>query len=72
MAAKNTSKAKKLEEEIEKAHSELQLMHGMKVIRDKIHRDKIKKEQEKIEKLITDNELRCMEIQELKKELARK
>lgn len=50
IAAKNTSKARKLEEEINEAHSALRMLHAMKVIRNKMHNGKIKKEQE-----LTDN-----------------
>ena len=46
IAAKNTNKAKKLEEEINEAHSALRMMHAMKVVRNKMHIAKIKKEQE--------------------------
>ena len=44
LAAKNTNKAKKIEEEINEAHSALRTMHAMKVIRSKMHRGKISKE----------------------------
>jgi hypothetical protein len=44
IAAKNTNKAKKLEEEIAEAHSALRMLHNMKVIRSKMHRGKINKE----------------------------
>ena len=44
LAAKNTAKAKKLEEEIALAHSELRKLHSMKVIRDKMHKNKVIKE----------------------------
>ena len=69
IAAKNTNKAKKLDEEIAEAHGTLRMLHAMKVIRNKMHVAKIKKEQELTDKLINDNERRYVEIQELKKEL---
>ena len=72
IAAKNTNKAKKLDEEIAEAHGALRMLHAMKVIRNKMHVAKIKKEQELTDKLINDNERRYVEIQELKKELQNK
>jgi len=62
IAAKNTNKAKKLEEEITEAHSALRMLHAMKVIRNNIHRGKIKKEQETIDRLLSDNQHRYLEI----------
>lgn len=44
----------------------------MKVIRNKVHYAKIKKEQEQTDKLIEGNQRRYLEIQELKKELQNK
>ena len=55
LAAKNTNKAKKLEEEIAEAHSALRMLHAMKVIRNKTHRGKMTKEQEATDRLINDN-----------------
>ena len=62
IAAKNTNKAKKLEEEITEAHSALRMLHAMKVIRNNMHRGKIKKEQETIDRLLSDNQHRYLEI----------
>ena len=55
IAAKNTNKAKKLEEEINEAHSALRMMHAMKVVRNKMHIAKIKKEQELTDRMIEAN-----------------
>jgi hypothetical protein len=69
LAAKNTNKAKKLEEEIAEAHGALRMLHGMKVVRNKMHSGMISKEQEATERLINENQRRYLEVQELKKEL---
>jgi|LakMenE01Jun11ns_1017448.scaffolds.fasta_scaffold8857222_1 hypothetical protein len=72
LAAKNTNKAKRLDEEITEAHSALRMMHAMKVVRSKMHRAKISKEQDAIDRMIGENQRRYLEIQELKKELQKK
>jgi hypothetical protein len=72
LAAKNTNKAKKLDEEIAEAHSSLRMLHAMKVIRSKMHRAKISKEQDAIDRMISENQRRYLDIQELKKELQKK
>ena len=72
ISAKNTNKAKKLEDEIAEAHSALRMLHAMKVIRSSMHRGKVKKEQETIDRYLADNQRRYLEIQELKLELERK
>lgn len=69
LAAKNTNRAKKLDEDIAEAHSALRMLHGMKVVRNKMHSGMITKEQEATERLINENQRRYLEIQELKKEL---
>ena len=55
MAAKNTNKAKKLEDEIAEAHSALRMLHAMKSIRGKTHRAKAKNEKETYERLLAEN-----------------
>ncbi len=55
ISAKNTNKAKKLEDEIAEAHSALRMLHAMKVIRSSMHRGKVKKEQETIDRYLADN-----------------
>lgn len=52
IAAKNTTKAKKIEEEINEAHSALRMLHAMKLVRNKTHAKKIKTEQELTDRLI--------------------
>jgi hypothetical protein len=48
------------------------MLHAMKVVRSKMHRAKISKEQDAIDRMIGENQRRYLEIQELKKELQKK
>ena len=55
MAAKNTNKAKKLEDEIAEAHSALRMLHAMKSVTGNTHRGKVKKEKETYDRLLAEN-----------------
>ena len=55
MAAKNTNKAKKLEDEITEAHGKLRMLHAMKSVRGKTHRGKVKNEKETYDRLLAEN-----------------
>lgn len=55
ISAKNTNKAKKLEDEIADAQSMLRMLHGIKAVRAKQHMDKMRKEKETYDRLLLDN-----------------
>ena len=55
IAAKNTNKAKKLEDEIAEAHSALRMLHAMKSVRGNTHRGKVKNEKETYDRLLAEN-----------------
>lgn len=49
LAAKNTNKARRLEEDIAEANAANRLLNSMKTIRDKMHRAKVKAEKQKVD-----------------------